>query len=122
MEFDPAATPMESIIIRYFEKGLKPSIKAEIDWETTHLDNYKELVAKASKAETKTDLLPSSYIREIDQKVPRGSRPALTTVHKVHIQQAVKGRLLILNLIICYSKDPQRDWISGQAQIKSCEQ
>ena len=31
MEFDLAAAPTESTIVRYFEKGLKPSIKAEID-------------------------------------------------------------------------------------------
>ena len=31
MEFDPATAPTESIMVRYFEKGLKPSIKAEMD-------------------------------------------------------------------------------------------
>ena len=31
MEFDPAAAPTESTMVRYFEEGLKPSIKAEMD-------------------------------------------------------------------------------------------
>ena len=32
-------------MIRYFEKGLKPSIKAEINQDATHLDNYEKLIA-----------------------------------------------------------------------------
>ena len=47
MEFDQAAAPTESTMVRYFEESLKPSIKAEIDQNATHLDNYEELVAKA---------------------------------------------------------------------------
>ena len=31
IEFDPVAAPMESTMIRYFEEGLKPSIKVEMD-------------------------------------------------------------------------------------------
>ena len=62
MEFDPAATPTESTMVRYFEKGLKPSIKAEMDQDATHLDDYEELVAKAVRAKAKAGLQPSSYI------------------------------------------------------------
>ena len=51
MEFDPATVSTELTIVRYFEKGLKLSIKAEIDQDATHLDNYGELVAKAMRAE-----------------------------------------------------------------------
>ena len=40
MEFDLAATPMESTMVRYFEDDLKLSIKAKINQDTTHLDNY----------------------------------------------------------------------------------
>ena len=46
MEFDLAAALTKSTMVRYFEKGLKPSIKAKIDQDATHLDNYEELVAK----------------------------------------------------------------------------
>ena len=64
IEFDPATAPTESTIVRYFEKGLKPSIKAKINQDATYLDNYKELVAKAERAKAKAGLRPSSYIRE----------------------------------------------------------
>ena len=70
-------------MVRYFEEGLKPSIKAEIDQDASHLDNYEELVAKAVRAKAKAGLQPSSYIQETDQQVPRGNGPAHTTAHKV---------------------------------------
>ena len=57
-------------MIRYFEEGLKPSIKAKIDQDTSHLDNYEELVAKMMRVEAKSGLRPSSYIQETDQQVP----------------------------------------------------
>ena len=66
IEFDPAAAPTESTMIRYFEEGLKPSIKAKMDQDTTHLDDYEELIAKAVRAEAKAGLQPSSYVREAD--------------------------------------------------------
>ena len=56
IEFDPAAAPKESTMIRYFEKGFKPSIKAEIDQNNTQLVKYEELVAKAVSAKAKTGL------------------------------------------------------------------
>ena len=66
IEFDPAATPTESTMVRYFEEGLKPSIKAKVDQDATHLDDYKELIAKAVRVEAKVGLRLSSYIRETD--------------------------------------------------------
>ena len=69
MEFNLAAAPMESTMVRYFVEGLKSSIKAEMDWDTTHLDDYEELVAKAVRAKAKADLQPSSYIRETNIQV-----------------------------------------------------
>ena len=53
-------------MVRYFEDSLKPSIKAEINQDATHLDNYEELVAKVVRAKTKADLQSSSYVRETD--------------------------------------------------------
>ena len=66
MEFNLAAIPTKSTMVRYFEEGLKPSIKAKIDQDATHLDDYEELVAKPVRAEIKAGLQPSSYIRETD--------------------------------------------------------
>ena len=56
MEFDRAAAPIESVMVRYFEKSLKPSIKAKIDQDALHLDDYEELVVKAVRAEAKVGL------------------------------------------------------------------
>ena len=56
MKFDLAAAPTKSTMVKYFEEGLKPSIKAEMDQDATYLDNYEELVAKAVRAKTKTGL------------------------------------------------------------------
>ena len=69
MQFDPVAAPTESTMVRYFEQGLKPSIKAEMDQDATHLDDYKKLVAKAVRAEAKMGLRPSSYIHETNIQV-----------------------------------------------------
>ena len=90
MEFDLAAAPIESTIVRYFEEGLKSSIKAEIDRDATYLDDYEELMSKAIRAEAKAGLRPSSYVRKTDQQVLQGNRPAHTTVHKVQTQGATK--------------------------------
>ena len=78
-------------MVRYFEEGLKPSIKAEMDQDAHLLDDYEELVAKAIRAKAKAGLRPSSYVRETDQQVSRGNRPAHTTAHKVQTQGAMKN-------------------------------
>ena len=74
---------MKSIIVRYFEEGRKPSIKAKIDQDASNLDDYEELVVKAVRAEAKAGLRSSSYIRETNQKVFWGNRPTHTTTHKI---------------------------------------
>ena len=43
-------------MIRYFEKGLKPSIKAKTDMDAIYLNNYKEQVAKTVRTEAKVGL------------------------------------------------------------------
>ena len=77
-------------MVRYFEEGLKPSIKAEMDQDASHLDDYEELVAKAVRAKAKAGLRPSSYVQETDQQVSRGNQPAHTTAHKVQTQGVIK--------------------------------
>ena len=89
IKFDPATAPTESTIVRYFQEELKPSIKAKIDQDTTHLDNYEELVAKAVGAKVKVGLRPSSYMQEANLQVLQRSWPTHTTAHKVQMQRAV---------------------------------
>ena len=40
-----------------------------MDQDAFHLDDYKELVAKAVKAEAKAGLQSSSYVQETNQQV-----------------------------------------------------
>ena len=67
MEFDLVATLTKFTMVRYFEKGLKPSIKAKMDQDASYLDNYKELIAKAMRVENKVGLRPNSYVQKTDQ-------------------------------------------------------
>ena len=67
MVFDPVAAPTESTMVRYFEEGLKLSTKAEIDLDTTHLNDYEELITKVVRAEAKAGLWLNFYIREANQ-------------------------------------------------------
>ena len=67
IEFYPVAAPTESTMVRYFEEGLKPSIKAKMDQDASYLDNYEELVAKAVRVEAKAGLQPSSYVWKTNQ-------------------------------------------------------
>ena len=108
IEFDPAATSTESTIVRYFKKGLKPSIKNEINQDATHLNNYKKLVAKAVRAEAKASLQLSFYVQKTDPQIPRGSWLAHTTAHKVQTQGAVKDH--------CEDKSKAKNPVSTPAQ------
>ena len=78
-------------MVRYFEEGLKPSIKAKIDQDDSQLIDYEELVVKAVRAEAKAGLHPSFYVRETDLSCLQGNRPPHTTAHKVQTQGAVKN-------------------------------
>ena len=43
-------------MVRYFEEGLKPSIKAKKDQNISQQVDYEELVVKAVRAKAKADL------------------------------------------------------------------
>ena len=79
-------------MVWYFEKDLKPSIKAEVDQDAIHLEDYEELIRKAVRNEAKAGLWPSSHMQDIDILVLQGSWPAYTTAHKVQIQGAMYRR------------------------------
>ena len=79
-------------MVRYFEEGLKPSIKAEIDQNDLALVIYEKLVAKAVKAKAKAGLWLSFYVWKTDLSCLRGNRPAYTTAYKVQTKGAVNHR------------------------------
>ena len=81
-EFDEEGAPEESNLIRFFRKSLRPSIKAQMEQRGREHDSWEELVEKAIDAEAKTSLQPPLILREMDQRCPRGNRPAHSTVAK----------------------------------------
>ena len=78
-------------MIRYFEKGLKQSIKAEMNQDDSQLIDYEELIAKVMRAEAKAGLRPSSYMQETDLSYFRGNRLAHITAHKFQTKGAGKN-------------------------------
>ncbi len=73
-EFDPTGAPNETILIRYFREGLRPSIRAQLDHRGQDLDAWEEVVEKAGDAEAKANLQPPFYVRDIDARCPKGHR------------------------------------------------
>lgn len=56
MEFDSATVPTKSIVVRYFEEYLKPSIKVKINEDATPLNSYNKLETKIVKVKAKKSL------------------------------------------------------------------
>ena len=83
LEFDSVAVLMEVTLIRYFEEGLKPFIKAKMDQNNSKLVDYEKLIAKAIKVKAKTGLWLRFYMQEIDLNYLQGNQPAHTIAHKV---------------------------------------
>ena len=73
-------------MICYFQEGLKPYIKVEMeqqDWEST---NFEELVQKAVNVEANAGLRSSIMVRESDLLCFRDYRPSHNTFSKVQTQ------------------------------------
>ena len=92
IEFDPAVIPTKSMMVRYFEEGLKPFIKAKMDQDATHLDDYEELVAKVVRAKAKPGILPSFYVWKTNIQVLQRSRPAHITTHNIQTYGVIYRR------------------------------
>ena len=69
------AAPNEDIMIRYFRKGLRPSIWAQLDVKDRDLDSWDKVVDKTVDAEAKASLQALSGTREMDFWCPQGQRP-----------------------------------------------
>ena len=61
-----------------------------MDQDASHLDDDKELVAKAMRSEAKAGLQPSFYVRKTDSQVLQGNQLAHITAHKVQTQGEMK--------------------------------
>ncbi len=75
-EFDPTGAPNKTTLIYYFREGLRPSIQVQLDYPERDLDGWEEVVEKAGDTETKANLQPPFYIRDIDTKCPKDHRPS----------------------------------------------
>ena len=73
-------------MVCYFRKGLKPSIKVEMEQQDRESMNFEEMVQKAVNAEAKTGLRSSIRVRDLDAHCPRGHRPSHNTSLKVQTQ------------------------------------
>ncbi len=74
-EFNLSGAPNETTLIRYFREGLRPSIRAQLDYRGRDLDGWEEVVEKAGNAEAKANLQSPFYVRDIDARCPKGHRP-----------------------------------------------
>ena len=86
-EFDPIRTPNKLTMICYFRKGLKPSIKVEMELQDRESMDFEEMVQRAVNAEAKAGLRSSTMVRELDARCPRGHRPSHNTSSKVQSQE-----------------------------------
>ena len=63
-------------MIWYFRKGLRLSVRVEMEQRGRELDSFKELVKKTVDTKAKAALRPRSYACETDQHCLRGSQPS----------------------------------------------
>ena len=63
-------------MIRCFPKGLKPSVRAQLDARARDLISWEEAVKKTVNTEAKTMLQSSSNTRNMDLRYPKRNRPA----------------------------------------------
>ena len=74
-------------MICYFRKGLKPSIKVEIEQQDRESIEFEEIVQRAVNAEAKAGLKSSTMVQKSDIHCSRGHRPSYNTSSKVKTQE-----------------------------------
>ncbi len=74
-EFDSTTAPNKETLIRYFWKGLRLSIRAQLDNQGQDLDTWNKVVEKAIDIEAKANFQLPSRTREIGSRCPRNYRP-----------------------------------------------
>ncbi len=75
-DFDPTGAPNKITFMYYFQKGLRPSIRAQLDHRGRDLDGWVEVVEKAGDAEAKANLQPPFYVRDINARYLKGHCPS----------------------------------------------
>ena len=85
-EFDNVGALDELTMIRYFWKGLKPSIKVEMEQQDRALTSFKERVQRALNVEAKAGLRSSTMVRDSDARCPREDCLSHNTSSKMQSQ------------------------------------
>ena len=83
-EFDWA--PNELTMICYFRKGLKLSIKIEMEQQDREAMNFVEMMQRAVNAEAEAGLRSSVMVWDSDIRCPQGHRPSNNTTSKMQTQ------------------------------------
>ena len=74
-------------MICYIRKGLKPSIKVEMEQQDQESMNFEEMVQRVVNAESKAGLRSSTIVWGSDMRCLRGHRPSNSTASKVQTQR-----------------------------------
>ena len=82
VEFDVDGALGKSNLIQFFQEGLKPLIKAQMEPRSQEYDSWDELVKKTVAAEAKANLKPSYYSQDMDNCCPKRNRPSHTILSK----------------------------------------
>ena len=69
-------------MLRYFQKGLKPSVLAELEYRDLELESFDQMVKKTIDAKAKSAFRPRSSTKKMDQNCPRGNRPSNSPIAK----------------------------------------
>ena len=62
-------------MIQFFQKSLKPFIRAQLDAQSWELDSWEEAVKKVVNVEAKALLQSSSNTRDMNSRCPQGNKP-----------------------------------------------
>ena len=80
LKYDLVGALTKPIMLKYFQKSLKPSVLAKLEYWDLELKSFDQMVKKAVDAEAKSALYPCSSTKEIDQNCLRSNQPANSTV------------------------------------------
>lgn len=71
-EFDPVVALNKDILVRYFQKGLRHTIQAQLEEQSRKLDFWKEAIEKAVNIEAKAYYNHSQIPKKLTPSVSKG--------------------------------------------------
>lgn len=83
LECDLARALEEPIMLRYFRKGLWPSIRVQLQYQNLEVESFKQLMKKIVETKSNASLWPYTTTQKIDQYCFRCFLLANTNITKV---------------------------------------